>query len=121
MEAAGERNFSVSMTTSSSAPFQEERLGLCLSYPGGGGVHGKLKRGCSSNFWGLKFWQILFSWAWMSETGPIFLGYVKLRLQEQFFTRYCNVTFRNYCVVIGRKNCNTATPVHSAMAKFSDR
>ena len=40
MEASGEGNFSVSMNTSSSAPFQEERQGLGL-YPGG--VHVKIQ------------------------------------------------------------------------------
>ena len=42
MEASGEGNFSVSMNTSSSAPFQEERQGLGL-YPGG--VHVKIQMG----------------------------------------------------------------------------
>ena len=40
MEASGEGNFSVSMNTSSSAPFQEERLGLGLYIGGGGGGGG---------------------------------------------------------------------------------
>ena len=41
-KASGEGNFSVSMNTSSSAPFQVERLGLGL-YPGG--VHVKIQMG----------------------------------------------------------------------------
>ena len=57
----------------------------------------------------------------MSEAGAIFSGYVKLLLQEQFFTRHCNVIFRNYCVAKARKICNTATPVHGAMSRFADR
>ena len=74
MEASVERNFSVSMNTSSSAPFQEERLGLCL-YPGGRGVYmEKLNGDARPIFVGLKFGQILFLGAGVSETGPIFLG-----------------------------------------------
>ena len=40
---------------------------------------------------------------------------------KQFFTRDCNVIFRNYWVSIARTICNTTTPVHGAMAKFADR
>ena len=45
MEASGEGNFSVSMNTSSSAPFQDERLGLGLGLYPGGGVHVKIPMG----------------------------------------------------------------------------
>ena len=47
-------NFSVSMNTSSSAPFQEERLGLGLYPPRGGGgggvVHVKIQTGMHVQF-----------------------------------------------------------------------
>ena len=58
MEASGEGNFFVSTNTSSSAPFQEERLGLGL-YPG----ECKCKNSNGDArpiFLGLKFGQILF-------------------------------------------------------------
>ena len=71
MEASSEGNFSVSMNTSSSAPFREERLGL---YTGGGGVHVKIQMGMLIKFSGLKFGQILFSFlrGLVSKTGAVF-------------------------------------------------
>ena len=58
----------------------------------------------------------------MSKTGAIFLDYVKLRPQEHFLTRDCNVIYRtDFCVAITMKICNKATPVHGAIAKFADR
>ena len=51
MEASGEGNFSVSMNTSSSAPFQEERLGLGL-YPRG--VHVKIQMGMLVQIFGFE-------------------------------------------------------------------
>ena len=75
-------------------------------------------------FLGLKFGQILFiscGGGGGFKTGAIFLGYIKLRPQDHFFTHDCNVIFRNYFVSITRKICNTATSVHSVMAKFADR
>ena len=51
MEASGEGNFSVSMNTSSSAPFQEERLGL---YPGG--VHVKIQMGMLVQIFRFEIW-----------------------------------------------------------------
>ena len=89
----------------------------------GGDVHVKIQmRMLVQFFLGLKFGQILFFWGGgVSKTGAIFLGYVKLRSQEHFFTRDCNVIFRNYCAAIARKICNIATPVLGAMAKFADR
>ena len=53
MEASGEGNFSVSMNTSSSAPFQEERLGLGL-YPGG--VHVNIQMGMLVKFLRFEIW-----------------------------------------------------------------
>ena len=58
MEASGEGNFSVSMNMSSSAPFQEEKLGLGL-YQGAGGVHVTVQMGMLVHFLDLKFTQIL--------------------------------------------------------------
>ena len=83
---------------------------------GGGGGGGMLV-----HFFGLKSGQILFFFWGVSKTGATFLRYVKLRPQEHFFTRDCNVIFRNYCVAIARKICNLATPVHGVRAKFADR
>ena len=119
MEASSEGNFSVSMNTSSNAPLQEEWPGLGL-YPGD--VHVKIQMGMPVQFLGFEIWAnpVFFSGG-VSKTGAISLGYVKVRPQEHFFTHDCNVTFRNDCVTIARKICNTATPVHGAIAKFADR
>ena len=35
-------------------------------------------------------------------------GDVQMGLHGQFSTLYCDTTFRNYCVAIAVKNCNTA-------------
>ena len=37
------------------------------------------------------------------------LSTIKLKPQEQFFTRDRNAIFRNYCVAIAWKNCNPTT------------
>ena len=110
MEASSEGNFSVSMNTSLSAPFQEEKLGLGL-YLGGGGVHVKIKMRMLVHIFGFEIWADPVSFLGVSKTGATFLGYVKLLPQEHFYTRDCNVIFRNYCVAIARKICNPATPV----------
>ena len=122
MEASGEGNSSLSMNTSSSAPFQEEKLGLGLYHGTCNNSNGDAHPFCL----GLKFRQILlFFWGGggggVLKTGTIFLGYVKLRPQEHFFTGDCNVICRNYCVAIVMKICSTATPVHGVMATFADR
>ena len=84
-----------------------------------GGVHVKIQMGMLVQFFGLEIWaNPVFSGG--VENWRYFLGYVKLRPQEHIFTPDCNVIFRNYCVAIARKICNTATPVHGAMAKFAD-
>ena len=80
---------------------------------------------------GFKFGQIIFSFflgggggvEWESKTGSIFLRLRKATatVLSNFFTSDFNVIFMNYCVPIARKICNTATPVHGAMAKFPDR
>ena len=102
-----------------SAPFQEERLGQGLYL---GGCNVTIKMGILVQFLSLKFRQILFFLGrGVSKTGSNVLGYVKLRPQEYFFTRDCNVICRSYCVAIAMKICNTATPIHYAMAKFADR
>ena len=74
-------------------------------------------------FFGFEIWAnpVVFFSGGVSKTGTILLGYVKLWPQEYFFIRDCNVICRSYCVTIAMKICNTATPVHSAMAKFADR
>ena len=111
MEASGEGNFSVSMNTSSSAPFQEERLGLGL-YPEG--CTCKNSNGDARQFlFGLKFGQILLFFlggGGVLKTGTILLGYMKLRPHEHFFTRHCNVICRIYCITIAMKICKRATP-----------
>ena len=63
MEASGEGNFSVSMNTSSSAPFQEERLGLGLYT---GGVHVKIQMGMLIKFFRFEIWAnpIFFLGGW---------------------------------------------------------
>ena len=74
------------------------------------------------HFLGLKSVQILFfPWGGGVENWHYFVGYVKLRPQEHFFTGDRNVIFRNNCVVIARKICNPATPVHDVRGKFADR
>ena len=75
MEASGEGNFSVSMNTSSSAPFQEERLGLGF-YPRGV-VHVKVQTGMLVQFFFVETWAnpIFFFWGgggWLSDTCAIF-------------------------------------------------
>ena len=86
-----------------------------------GGLHVKTQMGMLVHFFGFEIWaDPVFFWG-VSKTGPTFLGYVKLRPQEHFFTRDCNVIFRNYCVAIARKICNPATPVLGVRAKFADR
>ena len=73
MEASGEGNFSVIMNTSSSALFQEEKLGLGL-YPRGD-VHVTIQMGMLVHFFlGLKFRQILlyFLGGGVSKAGAIF-------------------------------------------------
>ena len=73
-------------------------------------------------FLGLKFRQILlFFLGEVSKTGANVLGYVKLRPHEHFFTRDWNVIYGSYCVAIAMKVCDTATPIHGAIAKFADR
>ena len=80
MEASGEGNFSVSMNTSSSAPFQEERLGLGI-YPGG--VHVKIQVGMFVQYFGFEIraqscffsgggWRYLFRLRKATATGALF-------------------------------------------------
>ena len=88
METSGEGNFSVSMNTSSSAPFQEERLGLGLYV--GDCTCKNSNRDARPVFLGFKSFFLggsLENWRYV-------LGYVKLGLQEQFFTRDCNVILK---------------------------
>ena len=71
MEASGKGNFSVSVNTSSSAPFQEERLDL---YTGEGGVHVKIQMGMLIKFFRFEIWAnpVFFLGALVSKTGAIF-------------------------------------------------
>ena len=56
METSSEGNFSVSMNTSLSAPFQEERLGLGLYQGGGGGVNVKIQMKMLAHIFGFEIW-----------------------------------------------------------------
>ena len=87
-----------------------------------GGVHVKIQMGMLIQFFRFEIWAnpVVFFWG-VSKTGTSFLGYVKLRLHEHFFTCDSNVICFNYCVAIAMKICNMDTPVHGAMAKFADR
>ena len=67
----------------------------------------------------INFWE-----GWLSRTGSIFLGLRKAAAShspQQFFTRDCDVIFRDYCVSIVIKICRGAAPVHGGMAKFAGR
>ena len=57
----------------------------------------------------------------MSETGAIFfLCYVKLRLQEQFFTCDCNVIFKTVIgVAVARESLKHGYTSTRAMGKFA--
>ena len=63
--------------SSSSAPFQEERLGLGL-YAGGCTCKNSNGDG-SSNFFGFEIWANSVFSRGVSKTGVICLGYIKLR------------------------------------------
>ena len=73
MEASGEGNFSVSMNTSSSAPFQEESLGLYTRGGGGGGVHVKIQMGMLVKFFRFEIWaNPVFFWGVGAENWRYF-------------------------------------------------
>ena len=80
MEASGEGNFSVSMNTSSSAPFQEERLGL---YPEG--VHVKIQMRMLVKFSRFEIWAnpIFFQRGGCRKLA-LFFGYVKASSSAPF-------------------------------------
>ena len=84
MEALGEGDFSVSMNTSSSAPFQEERLGLGLYT---GGVHVKIQMGMLIKFFRFEIWAnpvvVFFLGGWCRKLA-LFLGYVKASSSAPF-------------------------------------
>ena len=90
-----------------------------------GGCNVTIQTGMLVQFFGFEIWAnpVVF-WGeggGVSKTGANVLGYVKLRPQKHVFTRDCNVICRSYCVAIAIKICDTATPIHGAMAKFADR
>ena len=45
----------------------------------------------------------------------------KATATSTLFHRDCNVICKSYCVAIAMKICDTATPIHGAMAKFANR
>ena len=81
MEASGEGNFSVSMNTSSSAPFQEERLGVGLYTF----VHVKIQLGMLIKFFRFEIWaNPVFFWGGWCRKLALFLGYIKASSSAPF-------------------------------------